>query len=244
MTLNLKINQKFSRLSRLLLLATTSAGTAHAAVITIQPQNESESKDTKIYQSVATSSFSSNLNVVSPDITDFRGLVQFDLGALVGLGVDDIGSASVRLYVSGMNLNAQSTAASATVTLSPILNPWKETAADAGSAPLATWDDLFGSNPSITSGSAAASQTVTGVGFVDWDITPLLKAWVGATTANNGLLIQAPGPLGDVGIADVDSAGAGFGPALIVTTVPEPMLLPTLAMAGLLGLARRRRAEY
>lgn len=216
-----------------------SAPQATAAVFTVQPLTEAESKDTKIYVSVPTSNFSSNLTVVSSDITDFRSLVQFDLSAIAGLTAADITTASLRLYVTGLNTNALSTETSATVTVSPILSAWRENASDAGIAPLATWSAFFGTTPTLTFGAVAASQTVTGVGYFDWDITALVKSWKDGTLTNNGMLLQAPGPLGDVGIADTDTPA--FAPALIVTSpIPEPAAAG-LGLLSLMGLALRRR---
>ncbi len=221
-------------------LAALAPAASFAATVTIQPLSEAASKDTKIYASVAASNFSSNLNAVSPDITDFRSLVQFDLAPLALLGADDIASATIRLYGTGLNTNGLSNAASVPVTLSPILADWRENAADAGAAPLATWDAFFGANASLGVGAVAATQSVTGVGFFDWDVTALVKSWKNGTLGNNGVMIQAVGPLGNVGIADVDGNGAGVGPALIVTTVPEPATAAAVAL-GLVAFLPRRR---
>jgi len=210
-----------------------------AAVFTIQPQNEAESKDTKIYSSVAGSNFSSNLSVVSADITDFRSLVQFDLSAVAGLLAADITSASLRLYVTGLNTNDLSTATSVPVTVSPILGDWRETSTDPGSAPLATWSAFFGTTPTITYGAVAAMQNATGVGYFDWDITNLVKSWKDGSQANYGVFLQAPGPLGDVGISDTDTPA--FAPALIISSpVPEPAT-SGLVILSLMGLALRHR---
>jgi MYXO-CTERM domain-containing protein len=234
----MKSSSLFVPVGSFLLALTLSA---QAAVFTIQPTDEPASKDTKIYASVPTSNFSSNLNVVSADITDFRSMVQFDLTSLLGIDAADITNAVLRLYVTGLNLNAQSTSTSAVVTVSPILSDWKENAADAGSAPLATWSAFFGTAPTITYGSVAATQTLSAIGYYDWDITNLVRSWQDGSQGNFGMLLQAPGPLGDVGIADADSNGAAFAPALIVTSpVPEPGAT-VLGMASLLGLALRRR---
>ena len=219
--------------------AATPAAT-NAAAIAIQPQSEAESRDTKLYASVPTGNFSSNLNVVSQDITDFRALVQFDLAPLALLGADGIASATIRLYATGLNTTGLSTAATVPVTLSPILHPWRENATDPGADPLATWDAFYGGNPTLGVGAVAATQSVTGPGFFDWDVTALLKSWRDGTLANHGVMIQAVGPLGDVGIADVDASGPGFGPALIVTSVPEPST-SAIALAALTIPVRRRR---
>jgi hypothetical protein len=232
---------QYMKLSLNNFLATIFALTTAPAVattFTIQPQTEAESKDTKIYVSFSTSNFSSNLNVVSADITDFRSLIQFDTSSLAVLGVDEISSAVVRLYSTGLNTTGLSTATSVSITLSPILNPWKENAGDAGSAPLATWDAFFGPAPTLTFGGVASTQTVTGVGYFDLDVTALVKSWVGGTGVNHGLLIEALGPMGDVGIADTDTPA--FAPALLVTTVPEPSSLLALGAATLFILRRRR----
>lgn len=213
---------------------------AAAAVFTIQPQNEAESKDTKIYSSVAGSNFSSNLKVVSADITDFRSLVQFDLSAVAGLMAADITTASLRLYVTGLNTNGLSAATSVPVTVSPILGDWRETSADPGTAPLATWSAFFGTTPTISYGAVSATQNAAGVGYFDWDITSLVKSWKDGRQANYGVFLQAPGPLGDVGIADTDTPA--FAPALIISSpVPEPAS-SGLVILSLLGLALRRRA--
>lgn len=210
---------------------------ASAATFTIQPQNEAESKDTKIYISVPTSNFSSNLSVVSPDITDFRSLVQFDLSAIAGLGSADITTATLRLYSTGLNTNAMSTATSVPVTVSPILSDWRENSTDPGTAPLATWNAFFGTTPTITAGAVAATQNVTGVGYFDWDITALVQSWKNGAQPNFGVLLQAVGPLGDVGIADTDTPA--FGPALIITSpIPEPS--GALLLLGLCPLMLRR----
>jgi hypothetical protein len=213
---------------------------ANAATFTIQPQSEAESKDTKIYTSVPTSNFSSNLNAVSDDVTAFQGLVAFDTSSLASILAAEIDSAHVRLYVTGLNTTAQTSATSAVVTLSPILDDWRETTASSGVAPLATWSALYGATPTIGVGGALVSQTINGVGFYDFDITSLAKTWVSGGAANYGVLIKAPGPQGDVGIADVDAAGAGFGPALIVKTVPEPSTLYGVSVLAVLAARRRQ----
>lgn len=147
----------------------------------------------------------------------------------------------MRWYATGLNLNAESTTASAVVTVSPIFPDWKELADDAGSAPIATWSALFGTTPTITFGAVAASQTVTGVGYFDWDITTLVKSWQDGSLANCGLLLQAPNPQGDVGIADTDAPA--FAPALIITyPIPEPSAAVLLPGLCLVLLRRCRRA--
>jgi hypothetical protein len=215
-----------------------------AATFTIQPTTEAASKETKVYVTVPTSNFSSNLNLVSADITDFRSLLQFDLSAMVGVNSADISTAVIRLYVTGFNTNNVAGNTSANISVSPISSAWKENAADAGSAPLATWDALFGASPTITYGSAVSSQTATAVGFWDFDVTNLVKSWQDASVANHGVLLQTVGTGQDVGIADVDSTPGvpGSAPALIVTTVPEPSAALLLGLLSL-GSGLRRRVS-
>jgi hypothetical protein len=221
-------------------LALIAASTCPAAVLTIQPSTEAESRDTKIYASQANGNFSSNLNAVSADITDFRSLIAFDQLGAAGLTAGEITSATLRIYVTGLNTTAQSTATSARLDLLTINSAWRETASEIGVAPLATWNAFFGATPTLTVGAVLVSQTITGAGFVDFDITTLAQAWVSGTQGNYGVMIQAPGPNGDVGIADVDSAGAANAPALILNTIPEPGVAGLLLL-GATVLGRRRR---
>jgi hypothetical protein len=229
--------------SRLILTAglgalALAAGTASSsAQFIFQPLTEATSKDSKIYISQSTLSLQSNLNVVSADVTHFLSLVQFDLSSLPLLA-SEITSATLTLYSTGLGASGGSTIGG-DVTLSPILNAWRENAGDAGTAPLSTYDAFYGTTPTLTAGSAVATQTVNGAGFVTWDITNTVKAWVDGSLVNNGLLIQLATPGGDVGFADVDSNGAANAPKL--TVVPEPSTAALLGGAGLLGLLRRRR---
>ena len=148
-----------------------------------------------------------------------------------------LGSDGASLARQGAGRPASAT--SVPVTVSPILGDWRETSADPGTAPLATWSAVFGTTPTISYGAVSATQNAAGVGYFDWDITSLVKSWKDGRQANYGVFLQAPGPLGDVGIADTDTPA--FAPALIISSpVPEPAS-SGLVILSLLGLALRRR---
>ena len=215
------------------------------AQFVIQPQTEATSKDAKIYTSLAGNSLQSDLNVVSQDTgAHFLSLVQFDLSS-VTLTSLQISSATLTLYSTGLGISGIASPPPGTVTISPILDDWKELSGDPGSAPLATYANFFGTTPTLHFGSAVASQTVTGAGFVSWDITSLVKAWKDSSQPNYGVIIQISSAGGDVGFADVDSSPgvAGSAPKLTVAAVPEPgSALLACAGFGVMFLRRKRAA--
>jgi len=225
--------------------AVTTIGAAFVAATTmaqaqfvIQPLNEAASKDTKIYISVPDSNFSSNLSIVSPDVgADFRSLLQFDLSSIT-IPSAEITSATVTLYCSGLGVSG-GPANGGLVTLSPINTAWSESAADSNGA---TWNRFFGPTPTLSFDAPAASQTVTGAGFVTWDVTNLVKQWLSGTRANNGFIIQTAGTNMDIGFADTDSNPEVAGSAPRLSVVPEPGSVALIAAAGgTMCLARRRR---
>jgi hypothetical protein len=208
----------------------------------IQPLTEATSKDAKIYVTLGGSSLQSDLSVVSQDTTaHFLSLVQFDLSS-VTLTSLQITGATLTLYSTGLGVSGIPTPPPGTVTISPILDDWKELAGDPGSAPLATYNNFFGTTPPLHFGSAVASQTVTGAGFVNWDITNLVKAWKDGSQQNYGVIIQLSSNGGDVGFADTDSTPGVAGSAPKLTIVPEPGSV-LLAFTGVgMILFRRKRA--
>ncbi|MDB6172674.1 MAG: hypothetical protein JWL59_1985 [Chthoniobacteraceae bacterium] len=214
-----------------------------SAQIRIQPISEATSNDAKIYSSVPTSNFASNLNVTSLDTgAHFLALVQFDLSQLGALNADAIVSATFTLYCTGLGVSGAG-AVGGDVTVSPILNAWKENTDDIApaGAPLATYDAFFGTTPTISFGPSVASQNVTGAGFYSWDITSTVKAWQSGSLPNNGLFIQLSSAGGDIGFADVDSNLTIAGSAPSLTVVPEPATASLLLGAGLFLISRRRR---
>ncbi len=230
-------------------LAALATATAIGAVrdchaqLVLQPLTEATSKDTKIYDQIPSTNFSSNLGISSPDVgAHFLSMVQFDLSS-VSFPAADITNAKLTLYSTGLVSTLGAPGTGGTVTLSPILDNWRETSGDAGSTPLATYGAFFGTTLTLHFGPAVASQNVTGAGFHDWDITNLVKSWVDSSQANYGVLIQFSTSGGDMVFADTDSTPgvAGSAPALTINTVPEPASA-ALLLAGLgTVLARRRR---
>jgi hypothetical protein len=216
---------------------------SHAQIV-IQPLVEADSKDTKIYDTLPTLSLQSDLNVVSQDVgAHFLSLVQFDLAAIT-LTAAEITNATLTLYSTGLGISG-GPAVGGTVTISPILTEWRETSSSPGTAPLATYNAFFGTGTAQTLnfGSAAASQNVTGAGFVDWDITDLVKSWKDGSQENYGVLIQLSTNGGDIGFADVDSQPGIAGSSPKLTIVPEPgTTLLAFAGLGVMFLRRNRPA--
>ncbi len=214
-----------------------------SAQITIQPVTEAFSRETKIYEHTPTMNFSSNIAVTSTDIgSNFVSLLQFDLSAVPYTSAE-ITSATIKLYNFQLGFSSSGAIVNGgTVTMSPILDAWRETAGEAGAAPLATYDAFFGASPTLHFGPVAASTVVGDVGFYTWDITNLVKAWKDGSQPNNGVLIQLASPGGDIGFADVDSNGAANAPS--ITVVPEPgSIFLGLAGAGALFARRSRQGR-
>lgn len=209
-----------------------------SAQLVFQPTSEATSKDSKLYEHVPTSGLQSDLSVTSPDIgAYFTSILQFDLSTYGPINASLITSAYITLNISGLGISG-GPAVGGTVTMSPILNGWRENATDPGTDPVGSYTAFYGTVPTITYGSAVASQVVTGAGFYSWDITDLVKSWANGTLANNGVMIQLSSLGGDVGISDVDSDGPAKAPSL--TIVPEPGAISLLGGAGLFFLLRRR----
>lgn len=109
------------------------------------------------------------------------------------------------------------------------------------------WSGVFGGSSNfrtftdITNPSPIDVQNSGGVGAVlSFDVTSAVQAWRDDPSANQGLLIAAPGA--QTAYFGFSSGEGGAPPLLSVTTVPEPSLLGLLAV-GMLGCASglRRR---
>jgi hypothetical protein len=220
-------------------MASVALMTGAQGAITIQPLTEAASKDAKIYTNTPTSNFTSNLSITS----EFSSVLQFDFSSVSQIDLLSATSFTLTLYSPGIGISGVPGATGGNVTLSPILNAWRENDADPGADPLATYNNFFGPAPTLGIGPVAATQTVTGAGFVTWDITALAQSWINGTLPNNGVIVRLANNLetGDIAFADVDSSPtvAGSSPALNV--VPEPS--SALAVAAGLGvfLSSRRR---
>lgn len=218
------------------------AASAQAQFI-FQPTTEAASKDTKIYQHTPTMNFSTNLNITSNDVgSQFLSLLEFDLSTLPTSSAD-ITSAVLTLYSTGLGPSGVVPAIGGDVSVSPILNPWRENSADPGSAPLATYNAFFGTTPTLAFGAPVATETVTGAGFYEWDITNLVKSWVDGSQPNHGLFIQLTTPGGDIGFADADSNPTIAGSSPSLTVVPEPGSALLAGLGGMVFFARRRARQ-
>ena len=217
------------------------ASLAEVRAQVIQPLTEATSKDAKIYDTLPTLSLQSDLNIVSQDVgAHFLSLVQFDLSSVLLTSLE-ITNATLTLYSTGLGISG-GPVAGGTVTISPILDDWRETTGSPGTAPLSTYSAFFGTTPTLHFGSAVASQNVTGAGFVDWDITNLVKSWKDGSQPNYGVIVQLSSNGGDIGFADVDSQPGIAGSSPKLTIVPEPGTA-LLAFAGLgVMFFRRNRA--
>jgi hypothetical protein len=204
------------------------------AQVTIQPVTEAFSKDGKIYVHQPTSALQSDLSVTSPDVVaHFLSLLQFDLSSVPYLS-SEITSATITLYTPTVT-------GAGTITMSPILDAWRETSGDAGSDPLATYNAFFGTTPTIDVGPVAASTAVGAPGFYTWDVTDLVKSWIDNTGTNNGVLIQTVTPGGNIVLADVDSHPGVANSAPSLTVVPEPGSAALAFVGATVFFARRRR---
>ncbi len=213
-------------------------GARGAAII--QPLTEAASKDAKIYANTPTMNFTSNLNITS----EFSSVLQFDFSSVTQADLLAATSFTLTLYSTGVGPTGVPGATGGNVTISPILNSWRENDADPGVAPLATYSAFFGATPTLGIGPVAATQNVTGAGFVTWDITALAQSWINGTLPNNGVIVRLADNLatGDIGFADVDSSPAIAGSSPALNVVPEPS--SALALAAGLGVflsSRRRR---
>ena len=237
-------------LAALALSVVPCAQQAAAQTYFIQPTTEATSKDAKIYNSTPTMNFQSNLDLTSPNIgAFFSSLIQFNLSS-VPAGTT-IRQATLTLYCRGIGVSGAPNPTGGTVTVQPITSGWSETAADAAVAsapPLATYNAVYGTTPTITLGNVVSSTVVNGAGFVTWDITSTAQQWHTGTLANNGVYLRLSTDNGDVGFDDVDTLTvAGSSPSLTLV-VPEPSTNVALAIGGV-GLllacqgVRRRAAS-
>lgn len=220
---------------------------AHATATTITPSNA----DTSLSEGNANTNYGPDTNIaVEADlgVTSIRGLVKFDLSSIPP-GISTINTASLQLYywstVAGNPVNRIYTANRA------ITNNWGET--------TATWNKYDGALVWGTAGgdfttTGAASQTVGVFGWMTWDVTAIVKAWIESGQPNYGFLIKDA----NEGVGTGGGKGANFysreatdpnKPILTVdytvrtAVIPEyPIGLPLLAIFMIIayGLIKRR----
>jgi hypothetical protein len=174
--------------------ASLTATTAHAASLTIQPE-ELASKDTFLYSYLTLWNFdtygggfgSAYGDILAVGKTtsashDLKSLLQFSLSAASGLTSSDVTSASIQLYVissSGVGFGVDpSSTAPIDVNLFKVTSSWSEG--------LVSWS----SAPSIAT-PAANTQTISSIGYwVSFDATALVKGWLDTPSSNYGVLLE------------------------------------------------------
>jgi hypothetical protein len=168
---------------------------------------------------------------------DTKSVVSFDLSS-VGLTGSQVQSATLNLFVldtttTGFGANP-SPSSPITVDLAPLSTSFDQT--------TATWN-------TITAGGAGPVETsleISGINqLVSFDVTSLVKDWLDGA-ANNGVLLTGNAPVGSSPnwvYAVFGSSATQFGPALVITPVPEPatLLLAMVAAPALAYVALRRK---
>lgn len=176
--------------------ASLTATTAHAASLTIQPE-ELASKDTFLYSYLSLWNFdtygggfgSAYGDILAVGKTtsashDLKSLLQFSLSAATGLGLTstDVTSARIELYVissSGVGFGVDpSSTAPIDVNLFKVTSSWSEG--------LVSW----AGSPSIAT-PAATTQTISSIGYwVSFDATALVQGWLNTPSSNYGVLLE------------------------------------------------------
>lgn len=206
-------------------IALATSAQAATETFTIRPATEATSKEARIYNHGLTSNLQSSIGLTHTDVgAHFVALLQFDMTSLPQLTPANITNAKIRLHCNGKNVNNAVPMVAGDVTVTPIYTSWKELATDPGNAPLGTYGAFFTGTATMILGQVAATQNVNAEGFVDFDVTNLVRQWAGILP-NNGVILQMSTSGGNVGLDDVDSnpAVANSGPALIIeadTTAP------------------------
>jgi hypothetical protein len=90
-----------------------------------------------------------------------------------------------------------------------------------------------------TTDAASVTFSLSGNGWVEWDVTAIVQKWYAGTLDIEGLLIAQPGSEVQY-LAFTAEDGGGNAPALEITYTPEPTTMGLLAMGGLALLRRRK----
>ena len=202
-------------------------------------------RDTRIQENSPTTNYGMDptSGIVVIDQTggslDHRGLVAFD--NLPAITSAEVGSALLRLTVDQGN---------GTVDTRPLTTPWTEGDGGdggAGATTGVTWNTTDGTNawPSGAgalgdAGGVTDSQSLSGAGTVDWDVTSAVKGWLDGTP-NHGLLLIESVRAGSSAVFKTREESAQLGPQLVITVIPEPSALILMTAASGLCLVRRRR---
>jgi len=226
----------------------------YATAVIITPSNA----DTTLTASSEITNYGTRgfLRIISgASVQHDRDLVKFDLSSIPP-AISTINTASLQLYYYG---TVVADPVGRTYTANQVTTDWVEGTCNGCNPPPpgATWNTKDGTTNWGTAGgdftvTGAASQTVpAGFGYVTWDVTAIVKAWIEGGQPNYGFLIK------DLSESIGATKGALFyareqGSNMPILTVdytvrqlaiPEyPLGLPLLAIFMIIsyGLIRRR----
>ncbi|MBN1943281.1 MAG: DNRLRE domain-containing protein [Phycisphaerae bacterium] len=92
-----------------------------------------------------------------------------------------------------------------------------------------------------TTDAASATFGFSGTGWVEWDVTEIVKKWYAGTLDNEGFIVRQADDTHNRRVNFTMEEGGGNAPALEITYVPEPATMSLLALGGLGVLIRRKR---
>ncbi|MFC1507347.1 DNRLRE domain-containing protein [Thermoproteota archaeon] len=165
----------------LILCLVISPQTVNATLTIIQPS----SADTYL-DSILSNTNNNGYAAITVGITNFkilRSLVKFDL-SLIPLG-STINTASLMLYNGGRSGDDP---AGRTFTAYRITNDWVETQATWNSYRTgSSWDTAGGD---FSTDGASSTTVPSSMGWMTWDVTAVVKAWIEGGQPNYGFLIR------------------------------------------------------
>jgi hypothetical protein len=200
------------------------------------------------------------MRILSSGATWYRVLVEFDLSSIPSGST--INTASLQLYYEGV-VNAP---VGRTYTANRVTTNWVEGNGNGGGTTGATWNKpdqsqtpTWTTNGGDYTTTGAASQVVPATfGYMTWDVTAIVKAWIEGGQPNYGFLMKDlnENVLGTVGAyfwtreygsfmpiltVDYSATPAPSGPTTPVGGFMEPVsklaiVAPWLAVIGLVGI--------